>query len=67
MMSKEDMRKEGIPSPDIFDAFAFAWIEDANDYMVSDTSDYFAVSDSEVLIGAVDDMFAGLELLENAA
>ena len=67
MMSKEDMRKEGIPSPDIFDAFAFAWIEDANDYMVSDTSDYYAVSDSEVLIGAVDDMFAGLELLENAA
>ncbi len=27
MMSKEDMRKEGIKSPDIFDCFAFAFLE----------------------------------------
>jgi hypothetical protein len=36
MDKKEDMRKAGIKSPDIFDAMSFAWLEDAQSYMVAD-------------------------------
>lgn len=35
MMKKEDMRKEGIKSPDIWDTFAFAFLENVH-YMVAD-------------------------------
>ncbi|WP_238512740.1 hypothetical protein [Pandoraea apista] len=35
MMSKEDMRREGIKSPDLIDAMSFAFLEGAT-YMVSD-------------------------------
>lgn len=35
MMSKEDMRKDGIKSPDIMDTFAFAFLEGTT-YMVAD-------------------------------
>lgn len=35
MMSKEDMRKEGIKSPDVWDTFAFAFLENIH-YMVAD-------------------------------
>lgn len=37
MMSKDDMRKKGIKSPDIFDCFAFGFVEGAI-YNVSDAS-----------------------------
>lgn len=36
MMSKEDMRKEGIKSPDLIDAFAFAFLEGCH-YVPADT------------------------------
>lgn len=35
MMSKEDMRREGIKSPDMIDTFSFAFLEGAG-YMVAD-------------------------------
>ena len=38
MMKKEDMRKEGIPSPDIIDAMSFAFLEDATTYIVAEGS-----------------------------
>lgn len=36
MEKKEEMRKKGIKSPDIFDAMSFVWLEDANSYMVAE-------------------------------
>ena len=36
MMSKEDMRKEGIKSPDLIDAMSFAFLENCH-YVPSDT------------------------------
>lgn len=36
MEKKEEMRKKGIKSPDIFDAMSFVWLEDANDYIVAE-------------------------------
>lgn len=38
MEKKEEMRKKGIKSPDIFDAMSFVWLEDANDYIVAENS-----------------------------
>lgn len=38
MEKKEVMRSNGIKSPDIFDAMSFAWLEDANTYMVAENS-----------------------------
>ena len=36
MEKKEVMRKEGIPSPDIIDAMSFPFLEDGENYIVSD-------------------------------
>lgn len=40
---KEDMRKEGIPSPDIWDAISFVFLEDAH-YTLADGIDHAAPS-----------------------
>ncbi|SFK63777.1 hypothetical protein SAMN05216302_101132 [Nitrosomonas aestuarii] len=36
MDKKEDMLKEGIPSPDIIDAMSFVFLEDATEYIVAE-------------------------------
>lgn len=58
MMSKEDMRKEGIKSPDLIDAMSFAFLEGAT-YMVCDN--YAAGDNNSAAAQAkkeAEDMFA---------
>lgn len=58
MMSKEDMRREGIKSPDLIDAMSFAFLE-ATTYMVCDS---YAGNDSDSAAAQAakeaEDMFA---------
>ncbi|PKD39439.1 hypothetical protein CWO84_15425 [Methylomonas sp. Kb3] len=60
MEKKEVMRKNGIKSPDIFDAKSFAWLEDAV-YMVSDNAGSGVTSAVESAKAAVEDMFSDVE------
>jgi hypothetical protein len=61
MDKKEEMRKNGISSPDIFDAMAFAWLEDATSYMVADNSAVSSINTAAGKAKAVaDDLFADL-------
>jgi hypothetical protein len=46
IMKKEDMKKEGIPSPDIWDALSFAFLEDA----------HFSIADEENEASKADDI-----------
>lgn len=58
MDKKEDMLKNGIKSPDIFDSMAFAWLEDAQDYMVADNNALSSLNTAGNRAKAVaDDMF----------
>lgn len=59
MEKKEEMRKQGIKSPDIIDAMSFVFLEDATSYMVS--ADAEAGGSGSIAATAqekVDDMFA---------
>lgn len=60
MEKKEEMRKKGIKSPDIFDAMSFAWLEDANTYMVADNSSLSQGTSADKAKAAAEDMFADL-------
>lgn len=60
MMRKEVMRENGIASPDIIDDMAFAWLEDAAQYIVREG--YFnADSAGHVMQKKVNEMFADVE------
>lgn len=58
---KEDMRKDGIPSPDLWDAICFGFLEDAH-YMIAE-SDYLAGADTRKTEarGKASEALAGLE------
>ena len=59
MEKKEEMRKQGIKSPDIIDAMSFVFLEDATSYMVSaDAEAGGGGSIAATAQGKVDDMFA---------
>lgn len=59
MEKKEEMRKQGIKSPDIIDAMSFVFLEDATSYMVSaDAEAGGAGSIAATAQEKVDDMFA---------
>jgi hypothetical protein len=62
MDKKEVMRSNGISSPDIFDAMSFAWLEDANSYIVAENRGRGLVS---TVAGAAkaeaDDMFSDVD------
>lgn len=61
MDRKEVMRAAGIKSPDIFDAFAFAFLEDCT-YMVADNAALNAKGSAiDVAKKAADDLFADIE------
>jgi len=60
MEKKEVMRKNGIKSPDIFDAKSFAWLEDAI-YMVSDNAGSGVNSAVAKAIAEAEDMFSDVE------
>lgn len=60
MEKKEVMRKNGIKSPDIFDAKSFAWLEDAV-YMVSDNAGSGVNSAVAKAIAEAEDMFADVD------
>jgi hypothetical protein len=47
IMKKEDMKKEGIPSPDIWDALSFAFLEDAHFNMADEENAAVATDDIE--------------------
>lgn len=56
IMKKEDMREEGIPSPDLFDALAFIFLESAT-YTVAESglaAGAIAQSTHDALAGALD-------------
>ena len=61
MDKKEDMRRQGIKSPDIIDAASFAFLDDAM-YMVADNGNAgSAVSSTDLLLQQADDFFKDLE------
>lgn len=60
MEKKEVMRKNGIKSPDIFDAKSFAWLEDAV-YMVSDNAGSGVTSAVAKAVAEAADMFADVD------
>ncbi len=61
MEKKEEMRKQGIKSPDIIDAMSFVFLEDATSYMVSaDAEAGGGGSIAATAQGKVDDMFADI-------
>jgi hypothetical protein len=61
MEKKEEMRKKGIKSPDIFDAMSFVWLEDANDYIVAEHSrNSDTTTAAETAKAAAEEMFADL-------
>ncbi|MXS82376.1 hypothetical protein ABD07_04590 [Nitrosomonas oligotropha] len=51
MEKKEEMRKQGIKSPDIIDAMSFPFLEDATSYMVS----------ADAMVGGVDSVAAAAQ------
>jgi hypothetical protein len=57
MEKKEVMRKNGIKSPDIFDAMSFSYLEDAV-YMVSDDAGSDKSTAVATAVAEADDMFA---------
>lgn len=57
--SKEEMRKEGIHSPDLIDAMSFAFLEGAT-YMVADENRELGRSLAETAVKRADDYFADL-------
>lgn len=57
--SKEEMRKEGIHSPDIIDAMSFAFLENAS-YMVSDETREEGRTFTEAAVKRAEDYFADL-------
>ena len=61
MEKKEVMRANGIKSPDIIDAASFAFLEDANDYMVADHVARAVNSAMEAAKAKADELFADLE------
>ncbi|HZX80156.1 MAG TPA: hypothetical protein VFE72_04275, partial [Lysobacter sp.] len=60
MQSKEDMRKDGIKSPDLIDTFSFAFLEGAT-YMPADTLGMAQNSLGSQVATAVAGMFADLD------
>ena len=60
MERKEIMRKNGIKSPDIFDAMSFAFLEDAT-YMVSDFAGQEVVGAADVAKARAKDLFSDVE------
>lgn len=58
MMTKEDMRKEGISSPDIIDTFAFAFLEGVT-YMVSENAGLGMADKVQGMQAEASDAFAG--------
>jgi len=54
---KDEMRKKGIPSPDMFDAISFCFLEDAN-YMVCENSGSGSLNAIQAAIAEVDGMFS---------
>jgi hypothetical protein len=59
MEKKEEMRKKGIKSPDIFDAMSFVWLEDANTYMVAENGNTRETTTAaDTAKAAAEDMFA---------
>lgn len=56
MDKKEDMRKNGIKSPDLFDAMAFAFLEDAH-YMESENKS-FSQQGAATMKTELDDVFS---------
>ncbi|MFA5920174.1 MAG: hypothetical protein WC856_02635 [Methylococcaceae bacterium] len=59
MDKKEEMRKNGIKSPDIFDAMSFAYLENSQ-YMVADTNSERRNTAASKAKTAADDMFADI-------
>jgi len=57
MMSKEDMRRQGIKSPDLIDAMSFVFLEGAT-YMVAETGATLTNSLTDEVAGKADEMFA---------
>lgn len=57
--SKEDMRKEGIHSPDLWDVVAQVFLEGAS-YMVADSDSLKATDLSSAVAGKADQLFADL-------
>lgn len=66
MMSKEDMRKEGIKSPDLIDTFSFPFLEGAT-YMPADTLGMAQNSLGSKVASAVADLFRDEEEEEVSA
>lgn len=60
MQSKEDMRKDGIKSPDLIDAMSFAFLEGAT-YMVTDGVAGLAGSLVDAVSQKAAEMFAGVQ------
>lgn len=58
MAKKEDMRKEGISSPDIIDAMSFCWLEDATSYIVADDVSVSTVSTVQLSLNKAEELFA---------
>ena len=51
------MRKLGLPSPDLFDAICFLFLEDAN-YMIAESSGTQSNRLADTVLGAAADLFA---------
>lgn len=54
---KDEMRKLGLPSPDLFDAICFLFLEDAN-YMIAESSGGQSDRLADTVLGAAADLFA---------
>lgn len=54
---KDEMRKAGLPSPDLFDAISFCFLEDAN-YMICESGGDFANGLVESAMAKTEAMFA---------
>lgn len=59
--SKEEMRSEGLPSPDLWDCVAMFFMEDAHYIQHEGAINYEAEDNREKAVDAVDDAFADLE------
>ena len=60
MVSKEDMRAKGIKSPDVFDCFAFNYLEEAS-YMLADGIARSAEESKKNLLSAASNAFAAVK------
>ena len=59
MEKKENMRADGIPSPDIIDAMSFVFLEDATNYMVAEgAGSDFSKSALKVAKAKADEVFS---------